>query len=63
MDEKEIIKQKREEYKRGFVDGLACFAYWEDGKQYVGTSSKRTLKQAIEEVEHSWNFEPPTSVD
>jgi len=46
-----------DEYKQGFIDGLSCYAWWKDGVQYVGTTGK-TLKEAIEEVEKSWNFIP-----
>lgn len=45
------------EYKQGFIDGLTCYAWWKDGVQYVGTTGK-TLKEAIAEVEESWNFCP-----
>ena len=62
MEDNEIIKQKKQEYKRGFTDGLACYAHWKNGEQLVGTLPT-LLKQAIEEIEHSWNYLPPTSID
>jgi hypothetical protein len=43
-------------YKKGFIDGLECFAYWKDGIGYVGTSGE-TLKDAIDEVETLWNYD------
>ncbi len=46
-----------DEYKQGFIDGLTCYAWWKDGVQYVGTTGK-TLKEAIAEIEKSWNFNP-----
>jgi len=63
MNEQEIIEQKQKEYKRGFIDGLTAFAHWRDGVQRVGTSSERPLKQAVEEVEHTWNYLPPTHAE
>ena len=39
------------EYKRGFIDGITCFAWWKDGIEYVGTTGM-TLKQAKETVDN-----------
>lgn len=45
-------------YKLGFIDGMAAYAWWKDGTQQVGTTG-RTLKQAVAEVEKTWNYRPP----
>ena len=39
------------EYKRGFMDGIRCFAHWRDGDQYVGTCGM-ALKTALANVEN-----------
>lgn len=44
-------------YKQGFIDGLTAYAWWKDGKQYVGTIGK-TLTEAIKEVEKTYNYNP-----
>lgn len=44
-------------YKRGYEDGLAAYAHWKDGVQYVGTTG-RTLRSAQESVEATWNYTP-----
>jgi hypothetical protein len=36
-------------YYIGLREGVARFAHWKDGVQYVGTTGK-TLKKAIEEI-------------
>jgi hypothetical protein len=36
-------------YRQGLIDGVCMYAWWKDGTQYVGTTSK-TLKTAIEEI-------------
>ena len=38
--------QFKKSYDKGFIDGLKAFAYWKDGKQYVGTCGT-TLEEAI----------------
>lgn len=40
-------------YKNGIIDGLRRCSWWEDGKQYVGTS-KKTLESAIKEIEKEY---------
>lgn len=45
MSEKDIVR----EYYNGLADGVARFAHWKDGVQYVGTCGK-TLKEALEEI-------------
>ncbi len=40
-------------YKNGIIDGIKRYAWWEDGKQYVGTH-KKTLEQAIQEIEKEY---------
>lgn len=50
-------------YRDGFVDGVTAYAYsssepWaQNGVQYVGTTG-RTLRQAVEGVEETYNFMP-----
>ncbi len=34
----------------GYLQGIATFAWWKDGVQYVGTTGK-TLKEAVAEAE------------
>lgn len=45
-------------YKEGFIDGIKAYAWWKDGKEEVGTTGT-SLKKAIEEVEKTWNYNPP----
>jgi hypothetical protein len=40
-------------YKNGIIDGIKRYAWWEDGKQYVGTH-KKTLERAIQEIEKEY---------
>ncbi len=47
-------------YDDGFIDGLAAYAWWADGVQYVGTSG-RTLKEAIEKRRTGNSYNPPSS--
>lgn len=49
---KEAIEeaQRRQAYKRGYLQALYDFAWWKDGVQYVGCGVK-TLKQAQEDFE------------
>ena len=42
------IAQTRAYYK-GVREGVAMYAHWRDGVQYVGTTG-RTLQQALDEV-------------
>lgn len=49
---------KRDAYRQGFIDGLTAYAHWRDGHQEVGTTG-RTLKEAVEKVEETWNWSPP----
>jgi exonuclease VII small subunit len=48
---------QEEEYRRGFIDGLKCFAFWKDGVQYIGTCGT-TLAEAVEQVDFQWNYSP-----
>jgi len=57
MSEEDNIRDY--EYKRGFLDGLTCFAWWKDGTQRVGTSSGMTLTEAKEKAEELWNYRSP----
>lgn len=44
-------------YRKGFLDGLAAYAWSKSGQQFVGTCGM-TLKEAIENVEKTWNYKP-----
>lgn len=52
------MNREQAEYKRGFMDGLEAYAHMKDGVSYVGTTG-RALKQAQEQVEKTWNYNPP----
>jgi hypothetical protein len=52
----------KDDYGQGFIDGITAYAWWKDGVQYVGTTGK-TLKQAIETIELTWNYTPPKGGD
>lgn len=47
-----------EDYRKGFEDGLRCFAWWKDGVQHVGTTGK-TLAMALEQMDELYGFNPP----
>jgi len=47
-----------EAYKQGFIDGMKAYAWWNDGHEEVGTTGT-TLKKAVEDVEKTWNYNPP----
>lgn len=36
-------------FYKGMREGVALYAYWKDGVQYVGTTGK-TLKKALEDI-------------
>lgn len=36
-------------YEQGLRDGLAMYAHWKDGQQFVGTAG-RTLTEALERI-------------
>ena len=40
-------------YKNGIIDGIKRYSWWEDGRRYIGTC-KKTLEQAIQEVEKEY---------
>lgn len=40
-------------YKNGIIEGIKRYSWCEDGIRYVGTS-KKTLEQAIKEVEKEY---------
>ena len=48
------------DYKQGFLDGIRAYAWHKDGHQEVGTTGK-TLKDALANVEKTWNYAPPPS--
>lgn len=47
---------KEQYYKEGYKDGVICYAYWENGEQYVGTT-RHKLKDELEEVEDNYNYD------
>jgi hypothetical protein len=49
-EEKETGAEGLNEYKRGFLDGVECFAHWKDGVKYVGTCGM-TLQTAHDHPE------------
>jgi len=49
------------DYKKGFEDGVRCFAWWKDGTQMVGTIGT-TLERALAGVENRHGFSPPPEV-
>lgn len=44
-------------YKQGFIHGLDAYAWWKDGKSYVGNGCY-TLKEAIEQIEDHPGYQP-----
>jgi hypothetical protein len=48
----------KDAYKKGFIAGMAAFAHWKNGEQYVGTTGI-SLEEAINDVESIYNFYPP----
>ena len=60
-NEKASTELKKIAYKRGFEDGLRAYAYYKDGVQYVGTTGM-TLKEAIRDMEDTWNFILPYKI-
>ena len=47
-----------DDYRKGFEDGVRCFAWWKDGVEMVGTTGK-TLTMALEQLEELYGFNPP----
>ncbi len=47
-----------EAYDKGYVNGLAAYAWWKDGVEQVGTAGT-TLKKAKEERKDTYNYNPP----
>ncbi len=50
-------------YTKGFQDGLEAFAFWKDGTQYVGISSRIPLNKAKTVVEELFTYNPPTKIE
>lgn len=48
-------------YKKGFLDGIKCFAHWKDGEEFVGTTGTR-LKNAEQKVTTLWNYDHPQEI-
>ncbi len=46
------------EYDLGVEHGLTAYAFWKDGRQYVGTSGI-PLSEAIAKIPKLWNYDPP----
>ena len=42
-------------YELGFIDGLTAFAWWKDGKQFIGTTGM-ALSEVLTHVDLTWNF-------
>lgn len=49
-DKKSNIENTIRSYYQGLREGVALYAHWKDGVQYVGTTG-RTLKMAIEKID------------
>ena len=47
-----------DDYRKGFEDGIRCFAWWKDGVQMVGTCGT-TLERALSGIENRHGFSPP----
>lgn len=58
MEDQEEMDQIEAAYHEGYLAGLAAYAHWKDGAQYVGVMG-RTLKEAKEQAKKSWNYMPP----
>jgi 1,2-phenylacetyl-CoA epoxidase catalytic subunit len=54
-DETTSTEVRGDRYYNGFVAGLAAYAWWKDGTQYVGTTGK-TLERALEQARETWNY-------
>jgi hypothetical protein len=50
------------DYRKGFEDGIRCYAWWKDGVEYVGTTGK-TLACALADFETVHNFNPPAATE
>ena len=50
MNQEEVIRS----FYSGMIQGVARYAYWRDGTQYVGTTG-RTLKEAVQEIRQEQN--------
>lgn len=48
----------KSDYRKGFEDGVRCFAWCKDGVEMVGTTGK-TLAMALEQLEELYGFNPP----
>ncbi len=44
-------------YRKGFLDGLRCFAWWKDGVEFVGISGTR-LRDAEAVCTTQWSYAP-----
>lgn len=51
------VKLSKDNYKRGFLDGITAYAHWDDGTQLVGTIGT-TLARAKKNVKGTWNYNP-----
>ncbi|MHA2046558.1 MAG: hypothetical protein ACW99G_17360 [Candidatus Thorarchaeota archaeon] len=60
VDEKKYrddSKQMKREYTRGFKDAMRCYAWWKDGREYVGTSG-HLLKDEITKLRDNPYYKP-----
>lgn len=53
-----IAEDELAQYRRGFEDGLRCFAHWKDGREYVGTAGTR-LSSSIKIMDSLHSYVPP----
>ena len=49
-EEFETLADLNEAYYNGIREGIAQYAHWKDGVQYVGTTGK-TLKKALADID------------
>lgn len=55
------MNREHQIYKQGFRDGVATYAHWKDGTQFVGTTGK-TLREALANIDSSWNYSPELAI-
>lgn len=53
---------KADEYRRGFIDAMTCFAIWRRGEQVVG-AMWRPLKYEIESIADNVYYQPPKETE
>lgn len=53
-----LLQRYQHAYDVGYKDGLAAYAHWNDGIQYVGTNG-RTLDDATRDRASTFNYKMP----